>query len=227
MRKKTVAAQSAIYPHVPRCQPASKIHQTPPSLIILQNHTRLKQQICRNRSYTWLNKNHEPVDLSANEYMTLMQRWISGKIDDNAMFPTSPDGISSALRPESTAPATNTPFPQDPSEDWLGSRSGFPKPFAATAQLIFRQIFRVYAHLYWNHFVEPFYHLNLEKQLNSCFSHFILTATTLDMLRAEELEPMQYLVDLWAADGTFPKGSRPYVYANVERGDCILAMARV
>lgn len=153
-----------------------------------------------------------------------MQRWISGKIDDNAMFPTSPDGISSAQRPESTAP-TNSPFPQDPSEDWLGSRSGFPKSFAATAQLIFRQIFRVYAHLYWNHFVEPFYHLNLEKQLNSCFSHFILTATTLDMLRAEELEPMQYLLDLWAADGTFPRGSRPYVYANVERGKYILGLA--
>ncbi|OAQ67810.2 Mob1/phocein [Pochonia chlamydosporia 170] len=177
-----------------------------------------------NRSYTWLNKNHEPVDLPAHEYMTLMQRWISGKIDDNSMFPSDPDGVSFALHQDYSTPAAAHLFPSDPSEEWPGSRSGFPKHFAATAQLIFRQIFRVYAHLYWNHFIDPFYHLNLEKQLNSCFSHFVLTATTLDMLRPEELEPMQYLIDLWAADGTFPQASRPYSHANVERGKYILAL---
>jgi uncharacterized membrane-anchored protein YhcB (DUF1043 family) len=157
--------------------------------------------------------------------MTLMQRWITGKIDDNAMFPTDPEGVSFAVHQEHhSAAAPTLLFPQDPSEEWPGSRSRFPKHFAATAQLIFRQIFRVYAHLYWQHFVDPFYHLNLEKQLNSCFSHFILTATTLDMLRPDELEPMQYLIDLWAADGTFPEGSKPYMYANVERGRYILTL---
>ncbi|KID70265.1 CBK1 kinase activator protein MOB2 [Metarhizium brunneum] len=179
-----------------------------------------------NRSYTWLNKNHEPVDLPANEYMTLMQRWISGKIDDSSMFPTDPDGVSFALHQEYSAPTASHLFHQDPVEEWPGSRSGFPKHFSSTAQLIFRQIFRVYAHLYWNHFVDSFYHFNLEKQLNSCFSHFILTATTLDMLRPEELEPMQYLIDLWTADGTFPLGSKPYLYANVERGKYISSLGR-
>ncbi|KHO00551.1 Mob1/phocein [Metarhizium album ARSEF 1941] len=185
---------------------------------ICNNSSCPKMSAGENRSYTWLNRNHEPVDLPANEYMSLMQRWISGKIDDNATFPTDPDGVSFAVHPEYSAPTAAHLFHQDPVEEWPGSRGGFPRRFAGTSQLIFRQIFRVYAHLYWNHFVDPFYHFSLEKQLNSCFSHFILTATTLDMLRPEELEPMQYLIDLWAADGTFPEGSRAYLCANVERG---------
>ncbi|ETS03527.1 Mob1/phocein [Trichoderma reesei RUT C-30] len=180
-----------------------------------------KMSAGKNHSYTWLNRNHEPVELPAYEYMTLMQRWMSGKIDDPALFPTDPDTVGFALHPEYTSNALQQ---QQGGEDWLGARSGFPKQLGSTCQLIFRQIFRVYAHLYWDHFVEPFYHLNLEKQLNSCFSHFILTATTLDMLQPAELEPMQYLIDLWAADGTFPPESRPYAYANVERGRYIQSL---
>ncbi|KAM5354277.1 hypothetical protein ACJ41O_000927 [Fusarium nematophilum] len=180
-----------------------------------------KMSAGKNHSYTWLNRNHQPVELPAYEYMTLMQRWISGKIDDVAMFPTDPAGVSYSLHPEYSKSAL---LPQNEDENWLGVRSGFPKPFAGTCQLVFRQIFRVYAHLYWDHYINPFYHLNLEKQLNSCFSHFILTATTLDMLQPDDLEPMQYLIDLWAADGTFPPESKAYTYGNLERGKYILSL---
>ncbi|KAH7133087.1 Mob1/phocein [Dactylonectria estremocensis] len=181
-----------------------------------------KMSAGQNHSFTWLNKNHEPVELPAPEYMSLVQRWISSKVDDVAMFPTDPTGISFAYHPDYSNGAQ---LPQHGNGTWLGMTSGFPKNFAGTCQLMFRQIFRVYAHLYWGHFVNPFYHLNLEKQLNSCFSHFILTATTLDMLQPIDLEPMQYLIDLWAADGTFPPESRPYSYANVERGKYILSLS--
>lgn len=135
------------------------------------------------------------------------------------MFPTDPAGVSYAIQPTGS-----NEIPQIDGEAWLGARSGFPNQFGGTCQLIFRQIFRVYAHLYWAHFINPFYHLGLEKQLNSCFSHFILTATTLGMLQPEELEPMQYLIDLWAADGTFPPESRAYSCANLERGRYILSL---
>ncbi|KZZ95525.1 Mob1/phocein [Moelleriella libera RCEF 2490] len=206
--------------------------------IICNSSTCPRMSAGEHRSYTWLNTNHEPIDLPAYEYMTLMQRWISDKIDDTSMFPTDVSGVSFASPSPSSAAAQPSPgtypFPpghphqhdQEPDEEWLGSRSGFPRQFRATAQLIFRQIFRVYAHLYWNHFVAPFYHLNLEKQLNSCFSHFVLAATTLDMLKTEELEPMQCLIDLWAADGTFPQGSKPYLCATLERGRYIQSLSR-
>ncbi|KAK2073508.1 hypothetical protein P8C59_007790 [Phyllachora maydis] len=104
-----------------------------------------------------------------------------------------------------------------PPPDWLGKRSGFPENFNGVCQTIFRQMFRVYPHLYWSHF-EDTYHLGLEKALNSCFSHFVLTATTLNLLAAEDLVPMQALVDFSAAIGTVPPGSRAHEYARVEGG---------
>ena len=164
------------------------------------------------------------MELPAYEYMTLMQRWISGKIDDEKMFPTDPSGISYAH----SAGITTTPLSQLSGSDgpeWVGKRSGFPDKFIDVCQMIFRQMFRVYAHLYWAHFAEPFYHLSLEKHLNSCFSHFVLTATALDMLKPAELEPMQPLIDLWAASGTFPPESKAYEYANAKAGERLIQLS--
>lgn len=180
----------------------------------------------RNHSFTWLNSRREPVELPAYEYITLMQRWISGKIDDTKIFPTDAAGVSFAQNPSIAAtPLSQLTSPGEP--DWVGKRSGFPQNFVEVCQTIFRQMFRVYSHLYWAHYVEPFYNLNLEKQLNSCFSHFILTATALDLLRPHELEPMQPLIDLWAANGTFPPESRAYEYANVNAGQRLLQLGGV
>ncbi|RFU28047.1 hypothetical protein B7463_g8295, partial [Scytalidium lignicola] len=108
------------------------------------------------------------------------------------------------------------------SDDWIGKRSGFPEDFASTCQTLFLQLFRVYPHLYWEHFVEPFYYLNLEKQLSSCFSHFVLTAMTLNMLEPHDMELLQDLIDLWAADDTFSPDSKPYQNANLNRGSQLL-----
>ena len=155
--------------------------------------------------------------------MTLMQRWISSKIEDVAIFPTEASGVSYAHNPAITATLAQLSNPNE--REYTGKRSGFPESFVEICHMIFRQMFRVYAHLYWAHFVEPFYHLNLEKQLNSCFSHFILTATALDMLKPQELEPMQALIDLWAANGTFPPESKAYEHANIRVGERLLQLA--
>jgi hypothetical protein len=178
-----------------------------------------------------------------------MQRWISGKIENPALFPTDPAGVSFAPQPLSQSvpsgaayasggpdtpgsniPAGTTTLNASLSQlagagDWIGKSSGFPSDFFEVCQTIFRQMFRVYAHLYWAHFVEPFYHLSLEKPLNSCFSHFVLTATEIDMLKPHELEPMQPLIDLWAANGTFPKESRAFHCANLKAGERLLQIA--
>ncbi|KAL1905364.1 Maintenance of ploidy protein mob2 [Sporothrix stenoceras] len=161
----------------------------------------------------------EPTEIPAHEYMSLMQRWISGKIDDATLFPTDPSTVSFAPNAALVSAAV---LSISDSEDWVGWRSGFSKEFASTCKTIFLQMFRVYAHLYWSHFEDPFYHLNLEKQLNSCFSHFLLTATSLDMLRAEDLEPVQLLIDLWAANGTFPPESKAYSLAHVKSGETLM-----
>ncbi|KAF7936033.1 uncharacterized protein EAE98_002252 [Botrytis deweyae] len=203
-----------------------------------------------NHSFTWLNSRREPVEVPAHEYISLMQRWISGKIDNTAIFPTDPAGISychNSAGPEIAGstyasggvntPGSNTPIPAGPTTlttslsqlagagDWIGKSSGFPQEFVDVCQTIFRQMFRVYAHLYWGHFIEPFYHLNLDKHMNSCFSHFVLTATEIDMLKPHELEPMQPLIDLWAANGTFPPESKAYACANLKAGERLLQAA--
>lgn len=165
-------------------------------------------------SYTWLNVDQEPVELPAHECMKLLQQWISAKIEDGAVFPTDPSDVSSAY---SSQHSTNT-GPSRSVENWLGICSGFPERFAVTCKVMFRQMFRVYSHLYWSHFIDPFYHLDLEKQLNSCFSHFLLTATSLDMLQRHELEPMQDLINLWAVGGIFPVHSKAHKFADLERG---------
>ncbi len=177
---------------------------------------------CSTHSYTWLNSRHEPIELPAYEYITLMQRWISGKVDDNNIFPTDPAEISFAPLSQHNGEANGS---VDSNDDWVGKRSGFPRDFMGICRTIFVQMFRVYAHLYWDHFLQPFYHLNLEKQLNSCFSHFILTATTLDLLRAEDIEPMKPLVDLWAADGTLPAESKVYGIADIARGKELMELS--
>ncbi len=61
--------------------------------------------------------------------------------------------------------------------------------------------------------------------MNSCFSHFILTATEIEMLKPHELEPMQPLIDIWAANGTFPKESKAYARANIKAGELLLNLA--
>jgi hypothetical protein len=176
-----------------------------------------------------LNSRYEPVELPAIEYMALMQRWVSSKLDDTTIFPTDPAGVSFAINPGICVSASlllESGPEGDPEGggDWIGRRSGFPRDFTSICQTIFLQMFRVYSHLYWNHFVEPFYHLNLDKQLNSCFSHFILVATTLDMLKPGELEPMQALIDLWAANGTFPPESKAFAYASQQVGASLLRL---
>ena len=150
----------------------------------------------------------------------MMQRWISSKVDDTKISPTAPAGVSFSHNPN----IASTTLLSGPDE-WVGKRSGFPKEFAGICETIFLQMFRVYAHLYWEHFIDPFYHLNLEKQLNSCFSHFVLTATALDLIKPKELEPLQPLIDLWAASGTFPPESKAYEYANLKAGRRLLEMA--
>ncbi|KAL1879920.1 hypothetical protein VTK73DRAFT_6616 [Phialemonium thermophilum] len=175
-----------------------------------------------NHSFTWLNSRLEPCEIPACEYLTLVLRYVTSKIDDQNIFPTDPAGVSYADNPAFCSPQISADGLQD---EWIGKRSGFPRNFFEVCQTIFRQMFRVYAHLYWSHFVDPMYHMNLEKSMNSCFSHFLLTATTLDLLKPSDLEPMQPLIDLWAACGTFPKDSKAYSYANLLAGERLIQLA--
>lgn len=153
-------------------------------------------------TYTWLDHKKDPVPVSAPQYICLVQRWMTGKIHDPKAFPTeAPAGSAGTNAPS----GMNTD-----SRDWIGKSAGFPETFLHDCRTCFRQIFRIYAHLYHSHWVEPFWHLSGQNNgqgwtdLNSCFVHFCTVAKLYGLLADRDAEPMQPLIDIWIANGSIP-----------------------
>ena len=85
----------------------------------------------------------------------------------------------------------------------------FPKSFAAVVRTIWRRLFRVYAHVYCEHF-SVVVGLGLESHLNTSFKHFVLFAKhyeycpfesfiDLRLVDDKEFAPLQDLVDTMLA----------------------------
>lgn len=62
-------------------------------------------------------------------------------------------------------------------------------------------MFRSYAHLYHGHWLEPFYHLGIYRELNTSFVHFINVGKLHDLLEDNDIKPMKPLVDIWISKG--------------------------
>ncbi|KAL9041917.1 MAG: hypothetical protein Q9214_003947 [Letrouitia sp. 1 TL-2023] len=178
----------------------------------------------RSHIYTWLNNERVPIRVSATQYVSLFQRWILGKIHDNHAFPTdSPTGNTASAYASGglNTPGANTPIAMGPTtsnaplstlagHDWVGKKGGFPQAFFGDVKTSFRQIFRLYAHLYHSHWIDPFWHMSTGSNssgwtdLNSCFVHFISVAKLFGLLSDKDMEPMQPLIDIWIANGSIP-----------------------
>ena len=104
----------------------------------------------------------------------------------------------------------NTPLSTLAGRDWVGKNAGFPEGFLGDVKTCFRQIFRLYAHLYHSHWVDPFWHLtngtnsNGWTDLNSCFVHYVSVAKLFGLLSDKDMEPMQPLIDIWIGNGSIP-----------------------
>ena len=152
-------------------------------------------------TYTWLNSSGQPASVPAHQYIQLVQRWMNGKVYDSKAFPTDKPSASSTSVTSGETPA---------GKDWLGKEAGFPESFLADCRTCFRQMFRIYAHLYHDHWVDPFWHLSTGTNsqgwtdLNSCFVHFCTVAKLYGLISEKEAEPMQPLMDIWIANGSIP-----------------------
>ncbi|BFU21661.1 Mob1/phocein family protein [Entamoeba histolytica HM-3:IMSS] len=71
----------------------------------------------------------------------------------------------------------------------------FPKKFQKVVQMIFKRLFRVYAHIYLHH-LNQITQLEEEPHLNSSFKHFILFATEFSLLDKKEVTPMMCVIHL-------------------------------
>ena len=75
----------------------------------------------------------------------------------------------------------------------------FPKNFMNIAKTILKRLFRVYAHIYHQHFQQVI-KLAEEAHLNTSFKHFIFFVKQFDLVDKRELAPLQELIDKLTKD---------------------------
>ncbi|KAF2428877.1 protein kinase-like protein activator [Tothia fuscella] len=168
-------------------------------------------------TYTWLDNQKRPIKIPAAQYIQLVQKWIVGKISDPNLFPTDTSFQNPGTYASSgvSTPGSNTPIPAGPTSlnaplsalagrEWIGKSSGFPENFETDIKSIYRQMMRCYAHIYHGHWLDPFWHINAYKELNTCFIHFVNVGKLFALIGDKEMEPMQPLIDLWMARGLLP-----------------------
>ncbi|KFZ52325.1 MOB kinase activator 1A, partial [Antrostomus carolinensis] len=78
----------------------------------------------------------------------------------------------------------------------IGGVSGvpFPKNFMSVAKTILKRLFRVYAHIYHQHF-DSVMRLQEEAHLNTSFKHFIFFVQEFNLIDRRELAPLQELIE--------------------------------
>jgi MOB kinase activator 1 len=110
--------------------------------------------------YSWLDAKRNPLRLPAPTYIEYVLQWISNRINDETLFPTK------------AAPTTSATVATGAGDNWVGKDGGFPQNFHSTCKAIYKQMFRVFAHIYHTHF-DKILHMSLEAHYNSLFVHFI------------------------------------------------------
>lgn len=78
--------------------------------------------------------------------------------------------------------------------------SQFSNQFLPTVKAIYKQMFRVFAHIYHAHF-DTIVHLSLEGHWNSFFQHFISFGKEFDLLDARDMEPLKDLIIMFQQQG--------------------------
>lgn len=178
-------------------------------------------------TYTWLNNEKVPIKVPACQYISLVQRWIVGKLGDPKAFPTdnltgsattyASGGLNTthSNTPIAAGPTTlNAPLSTLAGRDWVGKSAGFPETVVGDVKTCCRQLFRLYAHIYHSHWTDPFWHLSKTTDLNSCFVHFLTFSMLFRFLSEKDLEPMQPLIDIWIANGA--------IHPDAARGACAI-----
>jgi MOB kinase activator 1 len=104
----------------------------------------------------------KPIKCSAPKYIDYLMTWVQDQLDDEALFPSKIGLFSHSEHRQKLF--TNLGF--------LFAGVPFPKNFLTIAKTILKRLFRVYAHLYHQHFSEVM-QLGEEAHLNTSFKHFI------------------------------------------------------
>lgn len=69
----------------------------------------------------------------------------------------------------------------------------FPLDFRTTVSKIFRRLFRVYAHIYYDHF-DVIVEADAQPHINSCLKHFALFVQEYKLVGEKDLEPLKQVI---------------------------------
>ncbi|GAB5353966.1 hypothetical protein AAMO2058_000079400 [Amorphochlora amoebiformis] len=70
----------------------------------------------------------------------------------------------------------------------------FPHGFMKQVKVIYKRLFRVYGHIYHVHF-DKIKSLGANAHLNTCFKHFVYFIKEFNLVKDQDLEPLQKLID--------------------------------
>lgn len=127
-------------------------------------------------NYLWTNRDGKQVTLPAPTYIDYVVTSIQQLIDDENVFPHN--ASSYPLVP----PTVFRPDALDSLTDHT-----FHPTFPSTVKTIYRQLLRVYAHLYHAHF-DVILHLRAEPHFNSMFAHFLAFGREYQLLEVRDIK---------------------------------------
>ncbi|KAG2393607.1 hypothetical protein C9374_007138 [Naegleria lovaniensis] len=123
-----------------------------------------------------------PVMCAGDKYE---YQWMDGKDYKKATKVSAPDYVSLLMDWICQLVNDENAFPSDPTK--------FPKSFLTIVKTIFKRMFRVYAHMYYNHYKDA-KQLNLDRHLNTAFKHFMCFVNEFDLIDKKELEPLKGVI---------------------------------
>ena len=100
--------------------------------------------------------------------------WVQNLLDDENTFPT-----------KSGTPTIPSFIPKDTTDSNIGR--DFPPSFPSTAKHVYRQLLRVFAHIYHAHYTQIL-HLRSEPHFNSLFAHFLAFGKEYELLDIKDIK---------------------------------------
>eukprot|EP00842_Homolaphlyctis_polyrhiza_P000107 jgi/Hompol1/1097/HPOL_001630-RA len=151
-----------------------------------------------NYEYSWIDSQKRSLKLPAPQYTDYVMAWVQNLVNDESIFPTKAGEYSHIRCDIRLLVLTDC---HDRTALSLCDPDGeFPKDFQATVKLIFKQLFRVLAHIYHAHY-DIILHLSSEAHLNTLFAHFVCFAREFDLLDKKEMAPMAEFIVLLEESG--------------------------
>lgn len=81
----------------------------------------------------------------------------------------------------------------DPTLFPVDETAKFPPKFMSRVKIIYKRLFRLYAHIYWSHFVK-IRSIGANAHLNTCFKHFVYFILEFNLVDKKGLSPLENFI---------------------------------